>query len=211
MKRRIAIILIVLEIALSLCFLAGGVAFTRQVKSVLPVSDLLMVENTLRQYADVLDAQRDNIDRFGSMVVPSFSMNLRELGVLANDLGPAAALLRTSSTFSTPQMLFIPSVQPLRGMEDIAMDLEVLLPRLARTLEQTADSLQDYTENDHRKLVEAIDSTILLLRFSADTIDARVTDIPKQLRMLGMAVCIAAAIMVLFASTQLLLLPPPSK
>lgn len=208
MKRRIAIILITLEIVLAVCFLAGGVIFTQQVTRLLPLSDLTMAHNTLRQYADALDAQRDNWDRIGGDVIPSYAVNLRELGVLANDLAPAAALLRTSATFSTPQVLGIPSVQPLRDMEDAAMDLEALLPRLAKTLEQTAVSFDDYTENDHKKLIESIDSTILLLRNCADTMEARINDIPKQMRLLGMAVCFAAAVMLLFASTQLLLLPP---
>lgn len=208
MRRRFAIILICIEIVLSVCFLVSGIMFVRSTSRMLPVSDLTMIQNTLRQYADVFDAQRDNIDRFGSQAIPSCAVNLRELSVLAKDLAPAAELLRSSTTMKTPSVLGIPSIQPLRGLEDIAFDLELLLPRLSRTLEQTANSFQDYTEHDHRLLIQSIDSTILLLRSCADTLEIRISELPIQMRRLGIIVCLGTLVMLLFAATQFLLLPP---
>lgn len=208
MKRTIAILLISLETLLSLLFLCGGIVFLRQAKTHLPISQLTIAKNTLRQYAATLDCQRDNLDRFGTRVIPGYAVNLQELSILAKDLVPAVELLRQTTTLSTPKVFRIPSYQPLADFEQAAEDLKALLPRLSRTLQQTAQSFRDYTAQDHEKLIQSLDSTIVLLNVTADSLEQQIQALPAYARTTALAICLAGLVMLLFAATQFLLLPP---
>lgn len=213
MKRTILISLLCLELAISLVFLGGSIVFVSQVPKKFPISDLTMTANLLRQYADAVEAQRDNIDRFGSRNMPAYAVNLRELSYLTNDLQPLAEFIRQVAGLTSGEFLGI-KIHPMKDLEVAAGDLEALMPRLSKTLGQTSTIFRDYTKEDHEKLIKALDSTILQLRNVAGTIELRAQELPGQIRMAGMALVLLSCVMLLFVATQLMLLPPaqqPSK
>ena len=70
MRREIAIILVALELLLSISFLSASAYLFVQARHFSPFAELTKAQTLLRQYADAADAKRDNLDRFGSAVIP---------------------------------------------------------------------------------------------------------------------------------------------
>ena len=210
MKRTIAIFLISLETLLALLFLGSGFVFLRQVQKHIPTTQLTLAKDTLRQYADILNCQRENLDRFGTHIVPSYASNFQELSNVTKNLIPIVELMRKTATISTPKFFQIPSYQPLADFGAVAENLNELLPHLSYSLEQTAQTCRDYTQQDHEKLLQSIDSTIILLNVTADCIEQQTQALPFYAKNTGLAVCLAGLVMLLFAATQFLMLPPPN-
>ncbi|GEM_PF-5951505 len=206
-KRTTLITLLCLEMAISLILLIGSVIFTVQAPKSLPASDMVMTANLLRQYADAVDAQRDNIDRFGSKNMPAYAVNLRELSYLATDIQPLVEFMRQIAALPAGEIFGI-KVKPMKDLEVAARDLEALMPRISKTLAQTSTIFRDYTKEDHAKLIKALDSTVMQLRNTADTLELQSKELPGQIRMIGMALVLLTIVMILFVTTQLMLLPP---
>lgn len=208
MKRLIAILLIAIQLVVGLLFLTGGVVAYCRASRMAPVAELTILKNTLLQYAGSLDAKRDNLDRFGSRVIPGYAANLRELSVLLGDLEPLTTLLRQTASISTPAVLGLRPVKPLSGLEETAEDLEALLPRLSKTLAQSSDAFRAYTEEDHEKVIQSLDSTILVLRNTAEDLEEFAELLPGRLRMAAAGFLLFAGFLLLSTVTQILLLPP---
>ena len=208
MRREIAIILVALELLLSISFLSASAYLFVQARHFSPFAELTKAQTLLRQYADAADAQRDNLDRFGSAVIPGYSANLRDLSALTRDLQPIAKLLRQAAKTSTPSVLGVAGMKPFAELEDAARDLEALLPRLSKSLNETSRSLKSYTSKDHEKLIQALDSTILVLNQTADDIDVWKQSIPRGIRLASAVLLLFSLTVMMLSVSQTLTLPP---
>lgn len=208
MRREIAIILVALELLLSISFLSASAYLFVQARHFSPFAELTKAQTLLRQYADAADAQRDNLDRFGSAVIPGYSANLRDLSALTRDLQPIAKLLHQAAKTSTPSALGVAGLKPFAELEDAARDLEALLPRLSKSLNETSRSLKSYTSKDHEKLIQALDSTILVLNQTADDIDVWKQSIPRGIRLASAVLLLFSLTVMMLSVSQTLTLPP---
>lgn len=211
MKRSIAICLVTLELLLSGILLAGALVFTVLVPRRFPVADCRMLQALLTQYATALDAQRDNWDRLGTRVVASYAVNFRELGALSLETGELVGALRETLAVPVPGFLGNLSLKPAEDLKRVSRDLEVLLGRLSRTMDQTAQVFSDYSQEDHQKFLAAVDSTILLLQLYAQRAGQAAATGPRLLRNAGLAVSLLALLLFCLSLNQALNLPPPRR
>ena len=151
----------------------------------------MALETSLHSYADVLDSIRDEIDITGSQI-PVYSVALKKSAQISLDAQRAADDLEklTDVEINVPIM---GTIQPFGAMKAIARDLREFLPQFSRSLSAAEKSLSGYTPENHEKLIDSIDKTILLLKINADKLEEQAELIRKCICGF-MAVCIIAAI-----------------
>lgn len=211
MKRKIALCLVSLELLLSGVFLTGALLFALMAPRHFPVADCRMLQTLLVQYATALDAQRDNWDRLGTRVVASYAVNFRELGALSLETGELVGALRETLAAPVPGFLGNLSLKPAEDLKRVSRDLETLLGRLSRTMNQTAQVFSDYSQEDHRKFLDAVDSTILLLQLYAQRAGEVAETGPRVLRYAGWSASLLALLLFCLSLNQALTLPPPQR
>lgn len=167
MRRTIAIVLCAISLIFSLagvlCCLVG-IGVTKQV---INQSQVVAFETAMRTYADSLDSMRDNIDVTGSQI-PIYALTLKKTAKLFEDAQKAADELEKLTAIS------VANLQPFGALEGIAQDLREFLPQFSKSLGAAEKSLAGYTPENHEKVIDTIDKTVLLLKTNADKLEEQV-------------------------------------
>ena len=167
MRRIIATVLCAISLIFSLagvlCCLVG-IGVTKQV---INQSQVVAFETAMRTYADSLDSMRDNIDVTGSQI-PVYALTLKKTAKLFEDAQKAAEELEKLTAIS------VANLQPFGALEGIAQDLREFLPQFSKSLGAAEKSLAGYTPENHEKVIDTIDKTVLLLKTNADKLEEQV-------------------------------------
>ena len=167
MRRIIATVLCAISLIFSLagvlCCLVG-IGVTKQV---INQSQVVAFETAMRTYADSLDSMRDNIDVTGSQI-PVYALTLKKTAKLFEDAQKAADELEKLTAIS------VANLQPFGALEGIAQDLREFLPQFSKSLGAAEKSLAGYTPENHEKVIDTIDKTVLLLKTNADKLEEQV-------------------------------------
>ena len=167
MRRIIATVLCTISLIFSLagvlCCLVG-IGVTKQV---INQSQVVAFETAMRTYADSLDSMRDNIDVTGSQI-PIYALTLKKTAKLFEDAQKAADELEKLTAIS------VANLQPFGALEGIAQDLREFLPQFSKSLGAAEKSLAGYTPENHEKVIDTIDKTVLLLKTNADKLEEQV-------------------------------------
>lgn len=167
MRRIIATVLCAISLIFSLagvlCCLVG-IGVTKQV---INQSQVVAFETAMRTYADSLDSMRDNIDVTGSQI-PIYALTLKKTAKLFEDAQKAADELEKLTAIS------VANLQPFGALEGIAQDLREFLPQFSKSLGAAEKSLAGYTPENHEKVIDTIDKTVLLLKTNADKLEEQV-------------------------------------
>ncbi len=172
MRRTIVIAICVI----SLIFSIGGIVcccigFGATAK-VLSESQVTALETSIRTYATAIDAMRDSVDVTGAQI-PIYAQTLRKGLRLFKDAHRAADELEkiTSTAINIPG---VGKVQPFGSMDKIVKDLRDFLPDYSKSIAGVEKTLSTYTEEDHAKIIDSIDKTVLLLKITADELHEQV-------------------------------------
>ena len=167
MRRIIATVLCAISLIFSLagvlCCLVG-IGVTKQM---INQSQVVAFETAMRTYADSLDSMRDNIDVTGSQI-PIYALTLKKTAKLFEDAQKAADELEKLTAIS------VANLQPFGALEGIAQDLREFLPQFSKSLGAAEKSLAGYTPENHEKVIDTIDKTVLLLKTNADKLEEQV-------------------------------------
>ena len=149
-------------------------------KQLISQSQVKAFETTMRTYADALDSVRDEIDVTGSQI-PFYAATLKKSAQIFQDAQQVVGDLQKLATleFTSPMM---GDLKPFNSMEKIVRDLRDFLPQFSRSLSAAEKSLSGYTTENHDKLIESIDQTVLLLRINADRLEQQADNLLKGIQ-----------------------------
>ena len=202
MRRTIAITLCVLSLIISIsgiicCIVVAGIT-----KKLITDSQVTALETSMRAYANSLDSMRDSIDVTGSQI-PVYTLTLKKTAKLFSDAEGAAAELEKLTTMQVAVPV-LGDMQPFAGLENIVRDLREFIPQFANSLAAAEKSLAGYTPENHEKIIDSIDKTVLLLNTNADKLQEQV-DILRRCIYGFLGICILAALAHCGLATAILL------
>lgn len=205
MRRTVAITLSVLSLIFSICGIiccAVGMGVTKQV---IDQSQVVALETALRTYADSLDSVRDSIDVTGSQI-PVYALTLKKTAKLFQDTQGVANELEKYISVEV-NLPLLGNIRPFESLKTLTQDLRDFLPQFSKALSAAEKSLSGYTVEDHEKVIDSIDKTVLLLRTNADKLQEQI----QVLRMFIYAfltMCILAGLAHCGLSVAILLIIP---
>ena len=167
MRRIIATVLCAISLIFSLAGVLCCLVGIEVTKQVINQSQVVAFETAMRTYADSLDSMRDNIDVTGSQI-PVYALTLKKTAKLFEDAQKAADELEKLTAIS------VANLQPFGALEGIAQDLREFLPQFSKSLGAAEKSLAGYTPENHEKVIDTIDKTVLLLKTNADKLEEQV-------------------------------------
>ena len=167
MRRIIATVLCTISLIFSLAGVLCCLVGIEVTKQVINQSQVVAFETAMRTYADSLDSMRDNIDVTGSQI-PIYALTLKKTAKLFEDAQKAADELEKLTAIS------VANLQPFGALEGIAQDLREFLPQFSKSLGAAEKSLAGYTPENHEKVIDTIDKTVLLLKTNADKLEEQV-------------------------------------
>ncbi|MBQ4479644.1 MAG: hypothetical protein II943_03295 [Victivallales bacterium] len=175
MRRKIAIFLCAFSLLFSIACIACCAFLMSITDRLVSQSQVKALETTMRTYADALDSVRDEIDVTGSQI-PVYALTLKKSAQIFRDAQRAADDLEKLTAIEIP---LVGNMKPFGAMEEIARDLRDFLPQFSRSLDAAEKSLSGYTEENHDKLIDSIDKTVLLLNINADKLEEQVDALLK--------------------------------
>ena len=205
MRRTIATTLCIL----SLIFSVGGITCCTVVagitKKLITESQVVALETSMRAYADSLDSMRDSIDVTGSQI-PVYALTLKKTAKLFDDAEGAASELEKLIVMEVP-IPGLGSMKPFVGLETVVRDLRAFIPQFAQSLSAAEKSLAGYTPENHEKIIDSIDKTVLLLNTNADKLQEQV-QVLRSCIYGFLGICILAGLAHCGLATAILLVLP---
>ena len=207
MRRTIAITLCVLSLIVSIGGIICCTLVAEITKKLITESQVVALETSMRAYADSLDSMRDNIDVTGSQI-PVYALTLKKTAKLFDDAEEAAVELEKLIVMEVP-VPALGSMKPFAGLEKIVHDLREFIPQFAKSLDAAEKSLSGYTPENHEKIIDSIDKTVLLLKTNADKLQEQVK-VLRQFIYGFLGICILAGLAHCGLATAILLALPSS-
>ncbi|MBO4619122.1 MAG: hypothetical protein J5654_03345 [Victivallales bacterium] len=207
MRRTIAIILCVLSLVFSICAVICCIVGMKTTKQVIDQSQVVALETAMRTYADSLDSIRDSIDVTGSQI-PVYALTLKRTAKLVQDTQVVANELE-KYTMLEVNVPLVGTIRPFESLKTIVSDLRDFLPQFGKSLSAAEESLSGYTLENHEKIIDSIDKTVLLLKTNADKLQEQV-EILRKCIYVFLAMCIVASLAHCGLATAILLVLPSS-
>ena len=177
-------------------------------KKLVTESQVVALETSMRAYADSLDAIRDSIDVTGSQI-PVYALTLKKTAKLFEDAQEASKELKRLIDIQV-NVPVLGNIHPFAGMETIVRDLQEFLPQFGKSLSAAEQSLSGYTIEDHEKIIDSVDKTVLLLRANADKLQEQV-QIMRYCIYGFLAICILAGMAHCGLAVAILLIIPAAE
>ncbi len=211
MKRTIALLLLWGELILSTLLLAGSVAFFLLAPRAFPRQELSHFRETLDQAAQTLEQQSARLATLEQQLLPGYAVHLREISALTEQGEGLLTALRRNPALPLLGILGFPQANALTELTQLTENLEALLPRISRTTLQSAQVLEDAAQQDLPQLRQS-------LRHAADdlrTLEGKTLALqekgPRLLRTLAAFATLLPLLLLCFAASNALTLPPPGK
>lgn len=168
--RKLINFLIGVELLFAVAVLAIGAWTLKNAWNACPQPVAMAIRTTLNGYAEVLDSQRDNVDRSFSKM-GTYAKTMRSVMIVLDDVDDVARQLEKLANFSGGSLPFWGEIRPFQALAPLAVDLRQSLPEMIASLEDSAETLEQYTPEAHEEVMRSLDNTILTLRLAADTIE----------------------------------------
>ncbi len=197
-RRKLIIILAVLQLTIAAVLTGYTVYMQYTFRQLLKWEEMANVRSLMRNTAEIIDTQRDTIDRIG-IHLPEYGESLAQC---------ASAIDTVVPTFDSILKLlsFQPSSIPLVGqmlaknigqIKKLNQELAHALPIITRDLYYTSEVLGDWDASHNERLIAALDGIVMSLRANADMLEEQwqyAHNITDTMSAIGYLVALAIAL-----------------